>query len=184
MALVSNTTDVTPTGGSTWKIPPGQAINESFIPRGMVTFDGTTAVAALGAGDSLRVRVRFQFPTNYVYLLKDFSFYFASDDQSHSMESQGQCIFEMTRGLVAVNMFAPLSYEYTTLQSDMLIYQLVEPYKIPLLDGPAGDQMIVALADITPTSVAGDIQWGMSFYQYDIEQALHYPIHTQMPVQT
>lgn len=182
MALISNTNDMQVVRTVHWAIPPGSSIDKTQIPRGMVSWYGLQAVAALGAGDTLRLRTRFILPTNFVYLLKSLNYYFQSDDVTISMENNASLVYDLNDSseFAVVDMVANgISYAYETAQGAQKYYQVQENYAArPLMSGPKGDFFTVILTDLTPTSVAGDAVFHVECLFYDVEQAESWQLNT------
>lgn len=183
MATISNSTNAVVTHTQIWEIPPGAEVDRTVIPRGMTQYQGAASVAALGAGDVLRLRVQFVLPTNFFYLLKTATLRFISDGVTESWEANGQAIwndaeigFDTVSGMSSV-----LTYDYSTGVPAARVYQLIEPVPQIFLSGPAGSLFIMETSDITPTSLAGDVFWGVQMYQFDVEQMSNYAVHTQFP---
>lgn len=188
MALISNALDPPVTGIETWEVPNEPGLNLSLIPRGMITYFGSQEIAALGAGDTLRVRTRFIMPGNgFCYLLKSLMYSFASDDITMSMEVYGNLLFQAAGEVSYATLDgSQLTNEYAAGNPSMRSYRIQEPIPQVLLYDQASDGSIdrlsVVLTDVTPTSVAGDCLFTAQFYMFDVEQARKYPLHTLLPI--
>lgn len=184
MALISNSATAEITGGAAWRIPSGNRIDRTNIPRGMVTFNGSQQILALGAGDTLRIRTIFNLPSNFIYQIKTFAYQFNSDDVTISMENSGFISYSFSDGsFLAVNLTSPgIHYLYETAQGATKLYDPPVDFAKPFMNGAAGDFFTVGLTDLTPTSVAGDVIWNIQLYQYDIEQIQNWQLNVSTQV--
>ena len=151
----------------------------------MVTYLGTVVVAALGAGDTLRLQVVFTLPSNFVYRFKDLSLLFESDDTTISMEKIAYMTQRSGPQIIFTELVAAgTAFLYELNQGAQQIYVPSGTVARPLLSGPNGDLLQVNLSDFNPTSVAGDLRFVLQLYQFNVEQSLNYPLNTSLPTIT
>lgn len=175
---------VTDTGEETlhWKIPPGELINRTPIPRGRRIYTGSAAVAALGAGDETNVDITFTFPTAFVYLPKALTISFMSDDLTTEFSNFGVLQYD-----------SALFHQYAMVCDGPAFHvavRSVQTYRPQgtwkrWIDGTAAGVIDLLLADISgDASTAGDVFWSAEFWEYDVEQCLNWPVNTPQPVFT
>lgn len=165
-----------------WDVPPAPILDKSPIPRGRRNYGGTVAVAALGAGDETNVAISFTFPRGYVYLPKNISIEFASDDLTTEFSNQGILEYQPggvgaagTRETYQLSCIAPA---FRLAVSSLQIYEPLGTWR-HWVDGEAGDVVVLLLADISgDTSTAGDVSWTAEFLEFDVQQFFSWPINT------
>lgn len=163
-----------------WKIPPASRHTNSFIPRGIVTFEGSSSIAAKIAADQTRVQLTLSFSGSFCFALKNFSVRVTSDDQSNDFNNTGRVLFGAS-GLSAECVATGNTYADSTLKAQK-IYTLPAGFGYPLMTGDT-DDILVTLADVSAdASSAGDVIWFVQAYMYDIEQCNNYQVNTPFPV--
>lgn len=162
-----------------WAVPPDAKLDKSPIPRGIRHYHGEAAVAALGSGDQTAVIITFTFPTNFIYLARNISLMFSSDDTTEEFDQFG--IMRLTTGI--------LQHEYSlrsegtgryggTLLAER-VWRPMGAYREWIGPGTgdlgAGAVQLCVQDMSSDTSTAGDIFWNADFWIYDIEQCMNYP---------
>lgn len=181
MAIVNNVTVDNGLLSKVWKIPSGDVVNSTFVPRGLMVFQGTKAVAAVGAGDTLQLRVSLTFPDSYQYLLKSLVASFLSDDGTCNMDTLGSVQWATPQATNPIVQFdSPGTYFVGTTLVAGQTYQLNPHTPRPLIN--VGDVVHIDLSDTTGTSTAGDVRWYAEFFAFDQEQALSWPVNSPQPV--
>lgn len=153
----------------TWATLPGLRDQKSPVPRGLRNYNGTVAVAALGSGDETAVGITFSFPTNYVFLPRDISIVFISDDTTSEFSDEGSMRITNAQG----NSFYPLHSDgQAQFGATTLAINLWRPLGgwRQWLRG-SSDMVLLSVQDMSmDTSTAGDIRWNANFWIFDIEQ--------------
>jgi len=179
--ITANATD-TGTTGDRWSVPQDNTLNQSPIPRGTREYSGTIAVDALGANDETSVNITMTFPTPFIYLVKNINIEFRSDDLTSEFSNIG--ILEYRRPARAFFEFGMLSdgQAFRVGVNSQQNYRPTGNYRL-FIQGPLNDTLVMRLCDASnDTSTAGDILWQASFWEYDIEQCLSWPVNTPNPV--
>lgn len=177
--ITINLTDTVPTP-STWELPAERDQLRSPIPRGIISFLGTGAVAAKGAGDETNLNLTITFPgAGLRYLPKHTMLRFRSDDVTESFEN------------CAIGFYLGDRTEEFALCSDGQVFQnattagriwVPQPGTNKPIMSP-GDTIVYNFADMTAgATTAGDLNWVIDFYVYTADQVDKWEIHTPIPV--
>lgn len=164
-----------------WAVPPDAALNKTPIPRGIRHYEGTVAVAALGASDQTNVQVAFSFPSQFLYVPKAISIWFESDDATCEFTQYGllkyigggspDYLLDSGTGLAfnGVDNFAQKIYRPLGSWRQWLD---------PAGNGLGPTNMHLVITDQSgDTSTAGDVFWSCDYWIYDIEQCMNYPVN-------
>lgn len=167
-------------GLSQWRIPPGIINDKTPVPRGLRTYAGNASVLALGAGDQTAVSLTLGFPTNFMYLPRDVSIIFRSDDTTLEFEQNGVLRYTSNTAAGSPGKYAlrseGIGREGATLLAE-LAWRPMGTWR-QWINGPDGDTMILHVQDMSgDTSAAGDIFWLAHFWQFDIEQRQDWPVN-------
>lgn len=165
-----------------WEVPTDVILNNTPIPRGMRTYTGAGAVAALGANDETSVDITFTFPTAFNYLPRLLNISFVSDDLTTEFSNFGTLQY-----LGSLTNLHPLLCDGAAFRAAVRSVQTFYPTGNwrRWINGPDGDVVDLFLADISgDTSTAGDVVWYAEFLEYDIEQCQKWPVNTPVPVFT
>lgn len=188
MAVVSyNPTDAGD-GITSWSIPPGTVMPGSFVPRHVRHYRGTQAIAAKGAGDEIRFQLQVTFPDPYIFLLKNLSFSFISDDVTNLWESVGILKFveENVNPTFAEMIWTALASDgvcmVDSVQRSVRTWRTNAGAPRPFIDPPRGNVEVALCEQDAGAGIAGDVFWSIDFYAFDRDQALTWPIHTAAPV--
>lgn len=168
-----------------WSVPEDNLLNMSPIPRGIRDYGQTNAIAALGAGDETNVVITLSFPTAFMYLPKSLSISFRSDDLTTEFSNLGSMQYQ-PRGNAALG----IAKEYVLLCGGASFFGAAQSIQAfhPVgtwrewVRGPDLDSVSMRISDISgDTSTAGDVYWTASFWEFDVEQCLNYPVNTPLP---
>lgn len=169
-----------------WQVPPEPALMASPIPRGYRIYRGTLPVLALGAGDETQVDIGMTFPTGYVYLPRQLTIEFISDDLTTEFSNNGQLEYRPGggAGLATTHSYAlecP-GASFRAAARSVQVYHPVGTWK-HFIRPEDGDLIHLWLADISgDTSAAGDVLWHAEFLEYDVEQLLRWEVNSPNPV--
>lgn len=186
MAVV--TVSATDTGRETihWQVPPDNLLNQSPIPRGLREYGGSAAIAALGAGDETSVVISLTFPTVFCYQAKSLTISFESDDLTTEFSDLGVLeILPADNGALGIRRNYQLFCSGPAPRAAVHLIQTYTPLGTwrQWIFGTNGDVVEMRLSDISgDVSTAGDVHWTADFWEYDIEQALKWPVNTPMPM--
>lgn len=181
MAVITVTSNDGGMAGQRWKVPDDNKLNMSNIPRGIRMYQGTKAIAALGANDETAVNITFSFPTQFVYLCKSMSILFQSDDLTTEFSNFGSLEY-YPAGQTGIDKRIAfiLQCQGASSRDAAKSSQVFNPIGTwrRWVNGPLGDTVHMRIADISgDTSTAGDIAWYGEFYEFDVEQCMMYPVN-------
>lgn len=181
------TVAVTDEGSETvhWQVPPDNQLNFSAIPRGVRQYGGTAAIAALGANDETNVVITLAFPTAFVYLLKNVTIQFLSDDLTSEFSNLGTLQYRPNSG---ASLGVRKEYElqsggqgFISGAKSSQVYRPVGTWRT-FIAGQDLDTVVLTIADVSnDASTAGDVSWTAEALEYDIEQCLKWPVNTLAP---
>lgn len=167
-----------------WAIPPGTQSADTPIPRGLRNYQGSGAVAALGANDETAVTITLEFPENFNYLPRNILISFRSDDATEEFEAGGFMSYgdmgstSNSNGVELVSTNSLIVNNAGTLQALRAFRPLGQWRRF--VSGPRSDSIILQIIDNSnDTSTAGDVLWWADFWIYDIEQCLRWPVNLQ-----
>lgn len=187
MATVSITTsDATPVGIK-WEMPTNYEGLRSPIPRGLVFFSGTEAIPTLSAGDVTNYRLNLTLPTGFVYLPKDALINFISDDLVVNFDNNGVLTYQGASGTINNPLTPSRSYNLTSPGVVNFFAALGTKIWVPGVGTPklfmqGLDVFNMRVADIDAGgSTAGDINYFMNFYVFDVDQIDKWEVNTPIP---
>jgi len=169
----------------TWSVPGGDILDNTLVPRGINTFEGTQAIPSLLSGNQSRIRITLSFDSPFSYLLKSLSVIITLDS---GVTNDFEQVALLTIGQTGQN----ASFE---LENSGLVFNAANllpsrAYRLPgqaltpkvWIDG-SSNSCLLDFADIsTDATVAGDIVWLVSFLIYDNEQRKHWKTNAPTPV--
>lgn len=165
-----------------WELPASPDVLRSPIPRGLNIFEGSNAIALLGAGDETSYRLTCTLPTGYAYIPRNYYVTYTSDDLVANFNVIGQGAYGVAgfdRG-IEFNMISPgeMILGATLAQFTWLPGRGTQK---PIMVG--GDTFVVRLADMASGgSTAGDMVYMVEFYVFDVDQIDKWQINTAVPV--
>jgi len=182
MAIVSVT--VTDPGTlELWTTIPGPIDQISPVPRGLRNYNGTLAIAALGAGDETAVGVTFAFPGAYVYLPRDITINFTSDDTTSEFDDQGVMRVTNRDGNSHYGLHSDGIAHFGATTLAMNVWRPMGGYR-QWMSG-SDDMILLSVQDMSgDASTAGDIRWNANFWVFDVEQVQNFAANfneMQMP---
>lgn len=173
-----------------WAMPPeGQSLL-SPIPRGFVVYSGSDSIPLLGAGDETNYNLTLTMATGFAYLPRNLVIRYTSDDLVNQFDNLGQGIYirpsvvpgnvgSGSAGLTPFNIESPGEINQTASLGTRI---WTPPQGTPKLLLQGGDTLLLFLADMAGTSTAGDMEYWIDFYVFDVDQIDKWPIHTPTPV--
>lgn len=189
MAVITvSITDSLPVKTS-WELPPNPVAMRSPIPRGLVTFFGTDAILAKGANDETSYKLRLTMPTGFAYLPKLLSITMQADALSNNFGLQGIMAYVMpSRGSTSEGSFGTYPVPFVCPGETIALATIARRTYAPirgtakqLLRG--GDLVDFFLSDMDAgTSDAGDMNYYLEFYQFDVNQVDKWEVHTPIPM--
>lgn len=170
--------------GQQWSLEAGSAQQRSPIPRGLLVFSGTAAVALKDAANVTSVVLTLTMPTGGAFLPRNFNWRFQSDDLTNDFNVRGHAFY--TRAAPIDNGAAPL---FTMLSPGGYIVvgtigalNWVPAPGSPKLMLAGGDTMTFSAQDqSSDASTAGDISYWMEFYVFDQDQIDKWQVNTPIP---
>lgn len=183
MAVISiSTTDATPKVRR-WEMPAGPQGIRSPVPRGILCFNGTTAIASKLSTNVTNVRLIVQPPTGYVHLLKSFALRVASDDLSIDFGLFGTGSYSLASTAINphFNIVAPgISFVTLATRANIIFVPTPDTPKFFLVDT---DNIAFNVQDMSAdASTAGDYFWNVELYQFDVDQIDKFELNTPIPV--
>lgn len=183
MAVVTASIAATGLLTRNWSVPPESHLASSVVPRGLLTHQGTTSIAAKLAANETRLRATLTFNDSFCYILRDFSLLVGSDDQVLDFDADGQ----MAMAIEGIDPVIPListgvAHIGAALSSTRVYVPNMNFPRI-LFGGENVGDVIVQVADIsTDASTAGDASIYASWFVYDLEQCRKWPINSPAPM--
>ncbi len=188
MAVISVTATDTGEIADQWSVPGGAILANTSVPRGLLRFNGTTAIAALLAADQTRIQITLNFQAPYAYILRNVNVMIGLDSgTTNDFEQSGTFQYSLATTSTSQPAFElrndGLMFETTTMKPRRH-YRLLGDNVGPKLwiDGDRDDIKLV-FADVSAdATVAGDIFWNADFWMYDNEQKNQFPVNSPDPV--
>lgn len=174
-------TDTTPLGIK-WDMPGNYQGLRSPIPRGIIQYSGTDAIAVLGTGDQTNYTLSLVMPTGYAYLPKNLMVEYVSDDLTNDFNNNGLGLlfghwpiigpqFNMVSPGEAINNAAQAFRIWTPAQGTPKVVAVgTESYNFRMADMS------------TDASTAGDMRYFCEFYVFDVDQVSRWEVNTPIPV--
>ncbi len=194
MALV--TQDVTPTRSYT----PFEGMSErqrlsNSVPRGLLRFFSNEAVDAKPVNDDIRLSITGSLPPNFAYVISALSFIIEVDTAT---DWTSFCRFRIFNGIPngppSNEQVARFNFSFNSMgvaimpNSRILEFSagsLREWFPQPIVRsaGAAGLSFtLLAGNGANAVQAAGAMFFNLSFYQYELNQAVRYPLNAPIPV--
>lgn len=169
---------------SRWEMPANPDALRSPIPRGIIKYDGTTAVALKTAGNLTAFKVVTTLPDGFAYLMKSAVIKVVSDDLVNLWDLFGALTVNIDKDAAAAVSYPFNAFGTAILGSGTRATKIFTPVtgtsKFILM---SDDVVDFRLTDSDAAeSPAGDIFWHIELYQYDVDQVLKYEVNTPIPV--
>lgn len=172
-----------------WELPTGPQVLRSPIPMGLVTFSGIDPIALKAAGDETSYILTLTMPKGFAYLPRYMVIRFSSDDLvaewnlcglgKYNRASRG----EVGAGDVGATYFqlkAPGSNTQLALYKNFI---WVADSGTPKLMLQENDTLVMYLEDMDAgETTAGDMNYWIEFYVYQVDQIDKWEINTPIPV--
>lgn len=175
-------TDASPTL-DIWETPETEDQLRSPIPKGVIRFDGTGAVALKGTNDETNLTIEFTMPDGYVYLPRFFTARYRSDDLVENFEANALAFYVFVTDAnrsVSINLTSPGQFIEGAIQAEKI---WVPGRGSPKLLMRPTDTFTAALADMDAgASTAGDLFWRGEFYCFEPNQVDKWQVHTPVPI--
>jgi len=182
MAVVLASITATGQINENWSVPPGEILDQTYVPRGLLVHQGTTPILAKGVGDGTRVRATLTFNDSFCYILRDLSLQVGSDDDVLDFDSVGQLSYAIGGIDPVIPLVSPgIAHIGATLASVRTYVPDTNYPRILFGGGTVGDATL-QVADVSAdASTAGDASIYASWFVYDLEQCLSWPINSPQP---
>jgi len=189
MAIITvSITNTSPTP-TAWEIPGGPAGLRSPVPRGLINFHGTDAIATKIAGNETSYLLTITMPDGFAYLPRNTVLRFGSDDLVAEWQVLGFGAYQrLSRGSTSkgepgashFNLKAP-GFSFVNAAFKNYIWTPTEG--TPKLIMLGGDKMQFYLADMDAgETTAGDLSYSCEFYVFDVDQVDKWEVNTPIPV--
>jgi len=182
MAVVTvSVTDSAPVA-TKWEMPPNYEGLRSPIPRGLITYAGTDAIATLTAGDETTYQLSLVMPPGFAYLPKMIQVLYRSDDLDANFNNLalGFYLRAIDKGTPHFSLQSPGEIIRNALDANIVWAPLPVTPKLVL---QASDSMGIQCADMAPGgSSAGDMFYFMQFYVFDVDQVDKWEVNTPIPI--
>jgi len=179
MAIVTiNLTDTVPTIRR-WVMPTGPATLKSPVPRGILEYRNTGAVAAKSAGDLTNLTLTLTLPVGYAYLIKSINIRFVSDDLVNRFNDNALGLYNVTGQDTFFNLACPGE----AIISAAVAARVWEPSNgtpKQMLQFPESVGFFFQDMDAS-ASTAGDLLWTIEFYEYLVAQVDGWEVNTPLP---
>lgn len=181
MAIISVSTTTGPTQVERWEMPPSPDAIRSPVPSGVIHFNGTEAIAALDAANQTSYSLICTLPGGHVYILKSFTLRFASDDLVNDFNDIGLCLYNIPTTSPVFNMVSPGAGVFLGNMA-MKVWQPTSTTPKRILFG-GRDTFNMYVADMSAdASTAGDMNYDVQFYEFDVDQIDKYELNTPIPM--
>lgn len=182
MAVVTVTvTDAAPIA-TKWEMPGNYEGLRSPIPRGLISYYGTDAIATLSAGDETAYKLTLTMPPGFAYLLKAIMLRFQSDDLVANFGLRGLMSYGRSGEpqSPAFTLVSPGEIIVLAVQSNIIWAPVATTSKLMML---GADVLELRLSDMDAGgSTAGDIKYFAQFYVFDVDQVDKWEVNTPIPV--
>lgn len=164
----------------------------SSVPRGIIRYASVDAVDAKPVNDDIRINVVGLLPAGFAYVLSSFSWKIIVD---RAADFDDSVIFNLTNGIP--NGIPPVTQDAACafrLQDtffnvrrvvDQSLGSLREMFPQPLVKTVGATTMsftITASNGNNTVQAAGTQSFHMAFYQYELNQAVRFPLNSPVPV--
>ena len=172
-----------------WELPGGPQQLRSPIPAGLVTFSGITAIALKEAGNQTSYVLTLTMPKGFAYLPRYMVMRYASDTLVAEWNLRGLGKYNRTsRGSISAGdvgatyfqLLSPGANEQLALFKNFIWTADVGTPKLMLQEN---DTMVIYLEDMDAGETpAGDMNYWIEFYVYQVDQIDKWEINTPIPV--
>jgi len=172
-----------------WEIPTGPQVLRSPIPLGLVTFAGIDAIAAKISTNVTSYVLTLTMPKGFAYLPRYCVIRFASDDLVAEWNLRGLGKYNrFSRGQAGAGevgatyfqLISPGANEQLALFKNFVWTADTGTPKLMLQEG---DTMVMYLEDMDAgATTAGDMNYWVEFYVYQVDQIDKWEINTPIPV--
>lgn len=181
MAVVTvSITDTVPVP-TKWEMPPNYQGLRSPIPRGLVTFRGSDAIAVLASGDETAYSLTCVMPGGFSYLPRIFNQQFRSSGLDANFGLVGLGLYNI--GGANAPKFPMVSPGVTT---DLAVVEEIQwlPSKETMkVQIPGGQSMVFRFSDMDAAgSLGGNMVYYHEFYVFDVDQIDKWEVNTPIPV--
>lgn len=186
MAIITVTVTDTEPVPTAWELPESPEQIRSAIPRGLITFRGTSAIAALDAANQTSYVLSLTMPGGAAYLLKSIMLRFQSDDLTNDFNNLGLGLWvgpSFPVGGVEVPGFAVIAagelINAAALSNKVWVPGPITTKRTLITD----DILAIHLADMSAdASTAGDMSYWIEFYVFQVDQIDKWEVNTPIPV--
>lgn len=166
-----------------WETPPDPVALRSPIPRGLIRFDSSGAVAAKGAGDVTNLTIQITMPPGFAYLPRNVVVRFRSVDlvELFNANAQGFYVFNSDGGrFLPFNCTSPGQWVENGAVAGKIWVPGAGAPKLLMRDT---DTITISMADMDAgASSAGSLAWIMEFYVFDVNQVDKWEVNTPIPI--
>ncbi len=166
---------------------------QNAVPRGMVRFFSNDALAAKPVDDDIVLNITGSLPPNFAYVISNLNFQIAVDRVA---DWDANCNFRIFNGLPNAlpgnEQWATFGFSSFVLSSltnrrvlNFSTGSIREWFPNPIwrTQGAAGISFtLLAGNDVATVQAAGTMFFTASFYQYDLTQAVRFPLNFPIPV--
>lgn len=163
-----------------WEMPPNFASLSSPIPRGLITYRGTDAIAILASGDETSYALELTMPDGFAYLPRVLNQQFRSSGLDANFGNVGIGWYARPGIDVKFPMLSPGP------ATDLAVVEEQQWLPTPLAPKVImrqGDIMIFRYSDMTAAgSLGGNMVYYHQFYVFDVDQIDKWEVNTPTPV--
>jgi len=165
-----------------WEMPSNYEGLRSPIPRGLLTFRGTSAIATLGAGDETSYTVIATLPGGFAYLPKALVLNFTSDDLVAQFNSLAFAFYGGSPTRPVLNMVSPGVLVDRAVTGIQVWTPEAASSKQFINPATPGSSLGLRASDMSAGgSTAGDMSYFMEFYVFDVDQIDKWEVNTPIP---
>lgn len=184
MAVVTTSVAITGQIDQQWAVPGGAVLDQFPVPRGLLVFAATSAIAAKITTNESRIQITLTFPQNWAYIQKNMALTVFSDDEVFDWDDSAAVNYNLTLGS-ATQYEAYLKrggIQHAGAALAALATYTPEVNQVrSIIDGDTMG-IRIEMGDIsTDASTAGDLRFYSEFLMYDKAQLHNWPINSPLP---
>jgi len=174
-----------------WELPPGPVALRSPIPRGLVTFAGIDAIAALVGGNQTNYGLKLTMPPGFAYLPRTILIRYSSDDTDISYDAEGLAFLTVANaggsdigepGAISHGLTSPGVFTRAAVSGSRIWTPSDGSPKIMLQGGDTFEALLTDMDVAADGATAGDMSYWCQYYVFDVDQIDKWEVNSPIPV--